>query len=173
MRTTGMSRWHRPRCGVWSAGYSRYTVWCGQLVGGLARAGAFLGVDDIPDGLPVCGTCDGRAVGAGQETEGPADRDLLFSPRWLTPPRHCPGSRSYTLYTPMSGRVGRCLACGDLQPLRAMGGPYNGGYGIVQHPPGPALVGPCPFHGWRFPTADHGRVVCVCGRALTTPETPS
>lgn len=172
VRTRGMSRWHRPRNGVqYTNGRTIYTAWCGYGIGGSERAGGFLAAEEPAAGDLVCATCDGRAVGAGQETNGPAGRALVFAPR-LKPPKNCPGSRT-DLYEALSGgTVGRCLACQDMHPLRAMGGPYNPRYAIVQHPPGPALFAPCPFHQWRHPTAQDGRLVCTCGRPLahTAPE---
>ncbi|MDK0520357.1 hypothetical protein [Streptomyces sp. ML-6] len=171
VRTGGMSRWHRPRSGVRTADdRTVYSVWCGPQVGGLHRARPLLTTETVTDGLPVCATCDGRAVGAGQEENGPAGRRLVFGPRSLTPPRWCPGSRR-GLYEPLpGGTTGRCLACSDSHPIRAMGGPYAGRVAIVQHPPGPALFEPCPFHRWRHPAVADGRLVCVCGRPLTSPQ---
>lgn len=169
VRTRGMSRWHRPRSGVRFTARDRivYGCWCGYDVGGSERAGAFLAADEPPAGEPVCGTCEGRAAGAGQD-DSPTGRRLLFSPRHIEPPKNCPASRSPRLYEELpGGRVGRCLACGDLQPLRAMGGPYNPRYAIVQHATGQALVSPCPFHRWRQLTARDGLVLCTCGRELT------
>ncbi|MFJ8023334.1 hypothetical protein [Streptomyces sp. NPDC096311] len=167
VRTRGMSRWHRPRSGTrYPKGRVVYGCWCGYGVGGSERAGAFLAADEPPAGEPVCGTCEGRAAGAGQN-ESPTGRLLLFSPRDIDPPKNCPASRS-SLYEELpGGRVGRCLACGDMQPLRAMGGPYNPRYAIVQHLTGQALVAPCPFHRWRELTTRDGRVVCACGREIT------
>lgn len=166
VRTRGMSRWHRPRTGVrWPDGRITYGLWDGAgyvaLPGGLA-------VDALPDdGLPVCGTCTGRAAGAGQ-IPSPPGRGLVFAPRHIGPPRWCPGSRT-GLYEPLpGGRVARCLVCGDAHSTRAMGGPYNGRYAIVQHPPGAGLVGPCPFHRWQQLTVTAGRVHCACGRPVTT-----
>ncbi|MGK5533332.1 hypothetical protein [Streptomyces sp. URMC 129] len=171
VRTRGMSRWHRPRSGVrYPDGRTSYTVWCGQFVGGSTRAGRFLGAD-TPGGLPVCATCDGRAVGAGQVGGGPPGRALLFSPRHLAPPRICPGSRTALFAELPGGCVGQCLACGDAHPLRAMGGPYAPRTAITRHPPGAGLVGPCPFHAWRQVTARDGRAVCGCGRTLATGST--
>ncbi|MFB7043454.1 hypothetical protein [Streptomyces sp. NPDC056294] len=174
VRTGGMSRWHRPRAGIrWPDGRVVYTVWCGQQVGGLRAARPMVTAEAVPDGLPVCGTCEGRAVGAGQD-EQPTDRPpLLFGPRGLVPPRHCPGSRM-DLYAPLpGGTTGRCLACQDTHPIRAMGGPYASRTGIVQHPPGAALFEPCPYHRWRHPrrAAPGGDLLaCMCGRPLTTPQ---
>lgn len=168
IRTRGMSRWHRPRSGTrYPNDRVVYGCWCGYGVGGSQRAGAFLAADEPPAGEPVCGTCEGRAAGAGQD-DSPTGRLLLFTPRHIDPPMNCPASRSSVLFEELpGGRVGRCLACGDMQPLRAMGGPYNPRYAIVQHPTGQALVEPCPFHRWRQLTAHDGRVVCDCGRETT------
>lgn len=169
IRTQGMSRWHRPRNGVRYTAADRtvYTAWCGYGIGGSERAGRFLSLEALPDGDQVCATCDGRAVGAGQETVGPAGRKLAFGPREHTRPRWCPGSRTALYQELPGGTAGRCLACQDTHPLRAMGGPYNPRYAIVQHPPGQGLVAPCPFHRWRYPTAQDGGLACSCGRPLT------
>ncbi|MGW5616228.1 hypothetical protein [Streptomyces sp. NPDC003877] len=172
VRTRGMNRWHRPRSGVRFPERDRtvYGCWCGYGVGGSERAGAFLAADEPPAGEPVCATCEGRAAGAGQDNS-PTGRPLVFNPRHITPPKTCPGSRSSRLYEPLpGGRAGRCLACGDVQPIRAMGGPYNPRAAIVQHPVGAALVPPCPFHRWRQLTARDGRVLCTCGRTVTTDQ---
>lgn len=169
VRTRGMSRWHRPRSGAHYPDLDRtvYGLWCGYTIGGSQRAGAFLTAEEPPAGEPVCATCEGRAAGAGQDTS-PTGRQLLFSPRHITPPKNCPASRSSRLFEELpGGRAGRCLACSDVHPLRAMGGPYNSRYAIVQHPPGPGLVGPCPFHRWRQLTAQGGRAICACGREAT------
>ncbi|MFE5578842.1 hypothetical protein, partial [Streptomyces anulatus] len=64
---------------------------------------------------------------------------MLFGPRGLVPPRHCPASRTDLFRAAPGGTTGRCLACQDWHPIRAMGGPYASRVGIVQHPPGAAL----------------------------------
>lgn len=163
VRTRAMSRWHRVRSGVrYGDGRTVYSLWCTGAV-----QGDFLSTDTPPAGDLVCGLCDGKAVGAGQEPDGPDGRTLVFQPRHIAPPKNCPASRS-SLYEELpGGRVGRCLACGDHQPLRAMGGPYNPRYAIVQHPTGKGLVEPCPFHRWRQLVALDGRVRCACGRETT------
>lgn len=169
VRTRGMSRWHRPRSGIRFTDRDRttYGCWCGYGVGGSEKAGTFLAAEEPPTGEPVCGTCEGRAAGAGHD-DSPTGRLLIFNPRWIDPPKKCPGSRS-SLYEELSGgRVGRCLACSDAHPLRAMGGPYNSRYAIVQHPTGGALVAPCPFHRWRQLVARDGRACCDCGREADT-----
>lgn len=164
VRTRAMSRWHRVRSGVrYGDGRTVYSLWCTGAV-----QGDFLSTDDAPAGETVCGLCDGKAVGAGQEERGPDGRTLVFQPRHITPPKNCPGSRR-SLYEELSGgRVGRCLVCGATEPLRAMGGPYNSRYAIVQHPTGQGLVAPCPFHRWRQLTVRDGRVGCDCGREATS-----
>ncbi|MEH0417869.1 hypothetical protein [Streptomyces sp. B21-083] len=167
VRTRGMSRWHRPRSGVRFTDRERtvYGCWCGYGVGGSEKAGAFLAADEPPAGELVCGTCEGRAAGAGQD-DSPTGRALVFSPRSIAPPKNCPASRRGLYAELPGGRVGLCLACGDHQPLRAMGGPYNSRYAIVQHPPGAGLVAPCPFHRWQQLVAVDGRVRCECGREV-------
>lgn len=168
VRTRGMSRWHRPRSGVRFVERDRvvYSCWCGYGVGGSDRAASFLAAEEPPAGDPVCGTCEGRAAGAGHDNS-PTGRKLLFSPRHVEPPKTCPASRKGLFEELPGGRVGRCLVCGDMQPLRAMGGAYNPRYAIVQHPTGQALVPPCPFHRWRNLKAVDGRITC-CGKELTS-----
>lgn len=167
LRNPAMTYWHRPRSGSLrhSDQVISYDLWCGTYVYGHTA----LSTDTVPTSERVCATCDGRAVGAGQETDGPPGRTLAFQPRHLTPPRNCPGSRT-GMFTELPGAgVGRCLACGDHHPLRAMGGPYNSRYAITQHPPGTALIRPCPFHRWKNLTARHGRIYCPCDTELTAP----
>lgn len=163
VRTRGMSRWHRVRSGVrYGDGRTVYSLWCTGAV-----QGDFLSTDNAPAEDLVCGLCDGKAVGAGQEPDGPDGRTLVFQPRHITPPKNCPGSRR-SLYEELTGgRVGRCLVCGATEPLRAMGGPYNPRYAIVQHPTGAGLVAPCPFHRWRQLVTRDGRAACDCGRETT------
>ncbi|MDX3298614.1 hypothetical protein PV569_33675 [Streptomyces scabiei] len=165
LRNPAMGRWHRPRSGLRRDDdqVTVYDLWCGSHVYGHTA----LATDTVPRGDLVCATCDGRAVGSGQEPDGPAGRTLTFQPRHLGPPRNCPGSRT-AMYEELPGcRVGRCLVCGDHHSLRAMGGPYASRYAIVQHPPGPGLVKPCPFHRWRALTARGGRIYCPCDTELT------
>ena len=171
VRTRGMSRWHRPRDGVrYTPDRTVYGLWCGYSVGGSSKAGTYITADEPGPGEKVCATCEGRAAGAGQDAS-PTGRPLLFTPRHIEPPKNCPGSRSSVLFAELpGGRAGLCLACRDVQPLRAMGGAFNPRYGIVQHPPGPGLVPPCPFHRWRALTARDGRAICACGRTTPHPE---
>jgi hypothetical protein len=164
VRTRAMSRWHRVRSGIrYTTGRLVYHLWCT----GHVQGDTFLSCDTPPNSEPVCGMCDGKAVGAGQEVDGPAGRQLVFSPRHIDPPKNCPGSRTGMFEELPNGSAARCLACGDLHSCRAMGGPYNPRWAIIQHPPGVGLVPPCPFHRWRQLTARNGEVLCSCGRALT------
>jgi hypothetical protein len=71
------------------------------------------------------------------------------------------------------GRVGRCLVCGTYEPIRAMGGPYNGRAALVQHPPGPDLVPPCPFHRWKHLVAVGDTALCSCTRDHAAPPLPT
>lgn len=164
VRTGGMSRWHRPRTGVRHTHGIVYGVWCGQAV---HEARGILTCDKVPAGMAVCGTCEGRAIGAGQDT-WPGRDDLVFSPRRLTPPKRCPGSRT-TWCEELGNNVGRCLACGAYAPLRASGSYYDPRWGLTNHEPGDALVPGCLFHAWREMTLTAGRVQCRC--AHTTKET--
>jgi len=166
LRGPGNSRWHRVRSGrQWPDGRVSLDYWCGPFATDGPGVDKMLYRDAVPSDDPVCGTCVGRALGAGQD-EAPTDLpNLVFSPRWQEPPRYCPGSRSRTLWTPVSGHnVGRCLACDDLVAIRAIGRGYNAwGGGPVIHVPGANLVDPCPFHAWRRIVARDGRPVCGCG----------
>ncbi|MEV7358176.1 hypothetical protein [Kitasatospora sp. NPDC091276] len=169
VRTERMTRWHRVRSGVrYGSGRTVYQLWCT----GTVFDDHFLSREDLPTGATVCGPCDGRAVGAGQEPNGPDGRVLVFTPRDLAPPAICPGSRSDRLSQAIPpGTVGQCLACLDLHPVRAMGGPYNPRAAIVQHPPGGGLPDPCPFHRWKYLEATpEGGLRCACGRSLREPR---
>jgi hypothetical protein len=150
-RTRGMSRWHRVRSGVAYLydGQRResYHFWCGQF----ANASTAL-ASDMPDGgIPTCGTCEGRAEGF-----SPARPDLLFSPETLAQPRWCPSRRLYDLMGP---NVGRCLACGQLAPVKVHG--WNGVPKLQQHEP-LTLVPGCPFHAWRSLVGAGDSAVCAC-----------
>lgn len=162
-RTRGMGRWHRLRSGYVLGGRDTevWSFWCGQA----SWSDRAAGVDVIPDGLPVCGTCEGRAEGADESVTS-----LLFEPDRLTPPRVCPGSGDTgyhldtRLWVEVAGRVGRCLVCQQLTPTRFGGGPYNPWEGLQQHAPGAGLVAGCPFHAWKELVRDGDRVICRCDR---------
>lgn len=153
-------RWHRVRSGIrlQRAVGNEATIWkswCGPSY----YAEHCVELDELPKGQPLCGTCDGRAKGHA------AENGLVFSPDHLTPPRWCP---SKTLYVEAGYNVGRCLACRQLAPLRATGGPYNSSEIITRHPP-LDLVGGCPFHAWRSLVAVDGTAACAC-RVATAPQ---
>ncbi len=159
------SRWHRNRNAItWPDGHTHYTWWCGPSGTDGGRYGALLLADHVPDGEPVCGTCEGRALGAGQDQTPAGMPNLRFDPRWQTPPARCPGSGSSTLLVEQpGGRCATCLACGDVHRTRATGGPYNPRWGLAHHKPGPRLVEPCPFHAWNRIVAAQGHIQCGCG----------
>jgi hypothetical protein len=171
VRTRDMGRWHRVRSGVryerW--GHTSWSLWCGQHASQGGKRGDCLAAGAPLDGAPVCGTCEGRALGAGQEVTPDGMPELVFSPRRLDPPPRCPGSRDERLWVPIPGGldVGRCLACGLIAAVRASGGPYNPRVGLVVHVPGPGLIPGCPFHGWanvgRHESPDGPVAVCACG----------
>lgn len=164
MRTRNMGRWYRPRSGMVHDHDDRASVdlWCGTVISNADRA---LGRDDPPDdGAPVCGTCEGRAIGAGQDAQPfPPDRSLIFCPTLHDPPRVCPGARLSGLFAELPGaRVGACLACGEVCRI---GGGYRGAYGwsplrMAAHPPGDGLMPPCWVHGWSELQNVDGRAVC-------------
>lgn len=168
VRTRRMSRWHRPRYGTrfLDDGRESVTVWCGQTIPDLTTdrgrkpiltAGS-VQVDD------VCGTCEGRALGAGQDPTPDGLPPLTFTGNTGRPPKRCPGSRSLDLAVIMPGeRCATCRACHDIVPMRVSGGPYASRWGMATHAPGEALVQPCPVHGWHhlrpWGAAD---AVCAC-----------
>ena len=171
VRGRGNSRWHRVRCAVTYPpmhGFGErtiYTYWCGPSgTDGTEKYGPLWLVDDVPPAEPVCGTCVGRALGAGQDDTPAGLPPLRFDPRWRTPPAKCPGSRSRTLWTQVSRSCGQCLVCGDITPIRVVGSGYNAwGAGPTNHAPGDGLVEPCPFHAWSALVERDGQAVCSCG----------
>lgn len=167
VRSRNGTRWHRPRSGVvypaacWSPEpYTAWSLWCGQS----AFDHRVIGRDEIPDdGVPCCGTCEGRAVGAGYPALlGDPLAPTIFSPHGLTPPKRCPGSRSWPHQR--QGRIGTCDVCGETLALRGGGGAYAPTDGLVNHAPGPGLVMGCEFHAWRrlVIRESDARVVCRC-----------
>ncbi|MCK2024603.1 hypothetical protein KZC52_16870 [Microbacterium sp. kSW2-24] len=159
-RTKKMSRWHVPRTGtVYANGRISYGVWCSASY--LTVGDALL--TDVPDdSVPVCGTCVGRAQGAGHAlpvVEVTHAAGIVFEPRFVRRPRTCPGAKRSSWHA-VNHRVGRCIVCGEYMPIRAKGGPYDGFTALVAHAPGAGLVDPCPLHAWDRITADG---ICSCG----------
>lgn len=168
VRRRTMGRWHRIRSGYRIEHDQRWvaSLWCGQSINNLS---AVLAVDNPGRGEPVCGTCEGRALGAGMD-DNPLDVDLIFEPRHLLPPKRCPGSRTMICEELPGGRAGRCLVCGDVLTLRAGGSHYGygygGSYGLTNHAPGAALIPACPFHAWKdiivARVEETGETVAIC-----------
>jgi hypothetical protein len=172
VRTGGMGRWHRTRSGVHLLRHDRSVlhVWCGQ---GVQLADAIT-CTMLPAGEPLCGTCEGRAIGAGHPATGtPLDVALLFTPRsQAPPPARCPSHRLYEHEVAgfAWGSVFACPVCGVATRARAAGGPYNSRVVIEGHAPGPDLYLPCPFHRWDWPALVDGRVRCGCGAPVRAVE---
>lgn len=158
------TRWHRIRSGVVHQGPTFHTsmhAWCGQVIFPKGKAAT----DELPtDGAPLCGTCEGRAAGAGHPSPLGADVELRFDPDRLTPPRWCPGGAPYGparhLAEAAGHRLVRCGACGDL--VREKSYRYGGGVQAAQHEPGPDLVPGCPMHAWRHLVRTVEGVACQC-----------
>jgi hypothetical protein len=164
IRTAGMGRWHRPRSGVHMTRHGRtvFHVWCGQGVQfGDAITATVLPVDEF-----LCGTCEGRAIGAGHLPTGtPLNEALLFEPRSSAPPpARCPSHRiGAWQFADIPQGVFACPVCGEPTRTRAAGGPYDSRLVVEGHAPGPGLVPPCPFHRWDWPALVDGVVRCGCG----------
>lgn len=164
----GATRWHRVRSGmVMPLGHTALHLWCGQGVSLGDRPSA----DTLPeDGAPLCGTCEGRAAGAGHPSPlGVPDTGLRFDPMRLRPPRWCPGGGPYgparhlaVRATPDSWRVLVCGACGELVPTKRAYGWQDSGEVPAQHEPGPGLVPGCPQHAWRYLVRTTEGVACAC-----------
>jgi hypothetical protein len=177
LRSPGMSRWHRPRsayqphpAGATAASGRRmdhvaWLLWCGQTA--YDGATPVLRAEQVPDGEPVCGTCEGRALGAGQDNLPVGLPRLRFDPRWITPPTLCPGSGRADIAEQVPsarGSIARCLACGQLEAMRGRGSAYYPSYGLTRHPPGDGLLPPCWWHAWHHITlVAPGRAGCACG----------
>jgi hypothetical protein len=168
-RTRNMRRWHIPRSGRRYArmGHTAFQTWCGgaALTIGAWRPGReAIFVDEITDGLPVCGTCAGRALGTGvalETVQVAHEPGLLFEPtlvvRW---PRTCPGAGYASWHDVDSWKVGRCYVCLELVPIRGPRGYETTLAHLARHDAGPDLVNPCPFHLWDRITVEG---VCSCG----------
>lgn len=160
VRSRAGTLWHRSRSGVLilQHGGIVWHCWCGIS----RHDGRSTVRDDAPKDEPVCATCEGRAFGSGQ-LPGDTDYATQFTPMYVDPPRRCPGSRDSGLFAEVNWRVGRCLVCAELLPIRAAGSPYNPTVGLVVHAPGVGLVPRCDFHGWQYMRAVDGKAVCNCG----------
>lgn len=175
VRTRTMSRWHRVKTGIRftdQGGRISWDLWCGQS----ASDTNTIGRDDLPtDGLPVCGPCEGKALGAGYNGTAAivaGEALLLFEPESQTrfrPPTRCPGSgRSLWLPAdvPAADNVGRCAVCGLHVALgwrrRGTGYSCDSWEAPKDHAPGEDLVEPCLFHAWDSLTIHHGAAVCAC-----------
>jgi hypothetical protein len=166
---SGPTRCHRTRYGHLHQPIGKlplrrsYGMWCGQS--------RFTGAVDWRPGMPLCGTCEGRAVGAGyptsaQLTSGDPVKwpDLTFAPRdpWARP-AVCPGSAHALVGRQITGRVYICAACQLPVSTRAAGSPYTPRLSVETHEPGPELIAACRHHAWeRLTVGPDG--VAVCGR---------
>lgn len=172
VRTRTMSRWHRPRSGVAhpsgrarSAPYVTYTLWCGQF---LNRSSGVVLAAELPDNEPLCGPCEGKAIGAGHPPIAVAlEKALLFEPdSGRPPPQWCPAGRlrerdAYRLAD--YGQAFVCPVCGAGARLRGAGGWTNPHVKVESHLTGPALIDPCPFHRWDWLVLDaEARALCAC-----------
>lgn len=179
--TDQCGRWHRTRSGVRvtppacfrdRAPWDAWHAWCSQSFHS-TRPG-FTGAATPTDDRPVCGACEGRAIGAGAGTRA-VDTDgaaLIYRPWRLDPPRWCPGSGAAGLPDPgdpddWRRRKTTCVVCGEVEPIRALGGPYTPYDGLRKHEPGPGLVLGCPLHAWnaliQVVGGPHDQtVMCLC-----------
>lgn len=163
-RNAAMSRWHVPRTGTLRDGVMRsFTIWCSAAIlrpDDLKRPA--LMVDEITDDVPVCGTCVGKATGAGHAVPAIAvehEGGLIYLPHQVRIPSTCPGS-NYITWHEVNVFVGRCLVCLDYMPIRHSRG-YETGYSRLRvHTPATTLVDPCPWHAWDRITAEG---ICSCG----------
>lgn len=155
VRKRGMGRWHRPRSGVLFTASAAlgarpcFTLWCGQQA-----QRDLLTATEVPSGEPLCGSCEGRAIGAGHPPIGvELLAALLFEPSSSRPaPPVCPATRprAYADHRWLATQRGvfPCPACGEPTRLRAAGSPYDSHVKIEGHPTGDELIEPCPFHRW-------------------------
>lgn len=166
-RSRTSSRWHRPRSGVMYTKQNNrisYQYWCGTTLTGGARGGrpgGILGIDSMPDdGLPICGPCEGKAMGAGYAGVAAVIEtgSLIFEPESQTRfrrPSTCPGYGLASMVRPteIAGhKICICGACGLVVPIktkgRGRGYSYDAWDAPAPHPPGPDLIDPCVFHAW-------------------------
>lgn len=171
------ARWHRTRCAFKLSADREFraeavivTAWCGTTV----QASDAFTTDDHLDGFPVCGPCEGKALGAGL----PGIVALLdvtrtgavFEPDQITKfrtPKVCPGGTldPLSLDRPSEG-VGVCAACGMVAPIkRPSRNSTVSDWLIRDHQPTSDLVKPCPRHAWDDLTHVGGRTECRCSAA--------
>ena len=172
-RSHGSTRWHRIRSGsvhpAWGELFqdsTHFTYWCGQgqSTGRAPRNGAVPGIltaDALPDdGTPLCGACEGKAIGAVHPSTSALTiaqpGRLMFEPTRMTPPKLCPSSqRGGQSLVIDHGRTALCLVCGET----------IGWWGsrLRRHAPGPGLIPGCEFHLWNGLVRCVGDVVaCRC-----------
>lgn len=147
VRSRNATRWHRPRSArEFPEGRVAYSYWCG------AGTPAGIGQESIPTRDLLCATCEGRWKAQHRNR-------LIFTPRKSLAPTTCPASRT-ALFPNGARNPFPCLACGA--SVKVTGG-WNRGPWVQVHATGPALVDPCPHHGWfRLRLDRRGRVMCGC-----------
>lgn len=155
----GVTRVHRVRTvleRVGGRGLVTY-LWCGQ-----SRYDPPTAIVTPED--TICGTCEGRAIGAGQPstlellTRPHAVAPMLFSPRVASPGKNCPGAG--TALGDPDQRL--CFVCGASVKFRGMGGVWRSRYCLESHAPGAGLIESCIWHGWTSLVLVGEQVVCAC-----------
>ena len=167
------ARWHRTRCATRRAANGPIpeeivvTAWCGTTV----FASEAFKTDDALDGFPVCGSCEGRALGAGLPGVvallDVTKTGVVFEPNEVTkfrPPKVCPGRTLEPLpLDRASVDVGVCAACGIVAPIkRPSRYPIVNDWCVKDHQPSADLVAPCPTHAWDDLTHRGGVTMCSC-----------
>lgn len=171
------ARWHRTRFAIaLPADHFRpestivVTTWCGTTV---FASDAFT-TDDTLDGFPVCGGCEGRALGAGLPgivaLIDVTKTGAMFEPDCITRfkvPKACPGRHLEPLALDRpSESVGVCAACGMVAPIRRpMRYSTVSDWQIRDHTPTADLVEPCPRHAWDDLIHHNGVTACRCEHA--------
>lgn len=171
------ARWHRTRCATRLEALGdllpervAVTAWCGTTV----HMNEAFSTDDALDGFPVCGACEGKAMGAGLPgvvTLLDVTRTgVIFEPDAVTKfraPKVCPGKYLEPLALDRASEsVGVCAACGMVAPIkRAMRYSTVSDWQIKDHPPTTSLVAPCQRHAWDDLAHENGVTECRCRRA--------
>lgn len=171
------ARWHRSRSAVRLpvADYRPIprvvvTAWCGTSV----FAGEAFTTDDALDGFPVCGACEGKALGAGLPGVvallDVTKTGVIFEPNSVAkfkPPKVCPGRmvEPLALDRPSEG-VGVCAACGVVAPIKRPRTRHAvEEWAIKDHAPSASLVEPCRRHAWDDLAHFDGVTKCRCEHA--------